>query len=80
MCLAWKVRSKFGIVFVNVFCYHAFVLTHIGGIILADFPVMPCEVTGFTLKPDGFFAGNPAIDLPPDTNKESKLNVGCCSK
>jgi primary-amine oxidase len=30
-----------------------------------DFPVMPCEYVGFTLKPDGFFDHNPAIDLAP---------------
>ncbi|HXC82128.1 MAG TPA: primary-amine oxidase [Trebonia sp.] len=30
-----------------------------------DFPVMPCEYTGFTLKPFGFFDRNPAIDLAP---------------
>lgn len=28
-----------------------------------DFPVMPCEYVGFMLKPVGFFARNPAIDL-----------------
>jgi primary-amine oxidase len=28
-----------------------------------DFPVMPCEYVGFTLKPSGFFDRNPAIDL-----------------
>ncbi|WP_433444281.1 primary-amine oxidase [Nonomuraea sp. CA-141351] len=28
-----------------------------------DFPVMPVEYTGFTLKPVGFFDRNPAIDL-----------------
>jgi hypothetical protein len=44
-----------------------------------DFPVMPCEFTGFTLKPDGFVSGNPAIDLPSDTNQKSKLDSGCCS-
>lgn len=48
-----------------------------------DFPVMPCETTGFVLKPDGFFSGNPAIDLPPSKNKASKLesddnDVNCC--
>mmetsp|Transcript_39335 Transcript_39335/g.87541 ORF Transcript_39335/g.87541 Transcript_39335/m.87541 type:complete len:691 (-) Transcript_39335:902-2974(-) len=36
-----------------------------------DFPVMPVEVLGFMLKPDGFFSGNPAVDLPPDRNKLS---------
>ena len=30
-----------------------------------DFPVMPVEYTGFTLKPFGFFDANPAIDLAP---------------
>ncbi len=30
-----------------------------------DFPVMPCEYTGFTLKPSGFFDRNPGIDLAP---------------
>ena len=30
-----------------------------------DFPVMPVEYTGFTLKPFGFFDRNPAIDLAP---------------
>jgi hypothetical protein len=25
----------------------------------------PCEYTGFTLKPSGFFGRNPAIDLAP---------------
>jgi primary-amine oxidase len=41
---------------------------------------MNVEHTGFTLKPDGFFDGNPAIDIAPDVNKGSKLNTpGCCS-
>jgi primary-amine oxidase len=30
-----------------------------------DFPVMPCEYAGFTLKPCGFFDRNPAIGLAP---------------
>jgi primary-amine oxidase len=30
-----------------------------------DFPVMPVEYTGFTLRPFGFFDANPAIDLAP---------------
>jgi primary-amine oxidase len=30
-----------------------------------DFPVMPVEYAGFTLKPAGFFDRNPAIDLAP---------------
>ena len=32
-----------------------------------DYPVMPVEYTGFTLKPVGFFERNPAMDLAPPT-------------
>jgi primary-amine oxidase len=30
-----------------------------------DWPVMPVAYIGFSLKPSGFFAANPAIDVPP---------------
>ena len=33
-----------------------------------DWPVMPVETVGFTLKPAGFFDGNPALDVPPPAN------------
>ena len=56
--------------------WHAFGVCHVPRI--EDFPVMPCESTGFTLKPDNFFQGNPAIDLPPDDNTASRLAKGCC--
>jgi primary-amine oxidase len=36
-----------------------------------DFPVMPVEYTGFTLKPFGFFDRNPAIDLAPSAAEGS---------
>ncbi len=32
-----------------------------------DWPVMPVEYVGFTLKPAGFFDRNPALDVPPST-------------
>jgi primary-amine oxidase len=32
-----------------------------------DWPVMPVSYIGFTLKPEGFFPRNPAIDVPPTT-------------
>jgi primary-amine oxidase len=32
-----------------------------------DWPVMPVHYTGFSLKPSGFFDGNPALDLPAST-------------
>ena len=42
---------------------------------------MPVECTGFMLKPSGFFAENPAMDIPPDRNNASRDNRGpnCCS-
>lgn len=41
-----------------------------------DYPVMPCAYIGFTLKPAGFFAMNPANDVPPSAKKEAA--GGCC--
>jgi primary-amine oxidase len=42
--------------------------------------VMPVEYVGFALKPNGFFAENPAMDLPPDRNDASLDNrdSSCC--
>jgi len=37
-----------------------------------DFPVMPVEYTGFTLKPFGFFDRNPAIDLAPSASASAE--------
>ena len=34
-----------------------------------DFPVMPTAYSGFTLKPIGFFAASPALDVPPSQTK-----------
>jgi primary-amine oxidase len=34
-----------------------------------DWPVMPVGTIGFQLKPDGFFDGNPAMDVPPPSSK-----------
>jgi primary-amine oxidase len=31
-----------------------------------DWPVMPCDSTGFSLRPVGFFARNAALDVPPE--------------
>ena len=39
-----------------------------------DWPVMPASYIGFTLKPDGFFDANPALDLPP----AAAAKQGCC--
>jgi primary-amine oxidase len=29
-----------------------------------DWPIMPVETSGFTLKPSGFFDRNPTLDVP----------------
>ena len=55
--------------------WHSFGVVHVPRI--EDFPIMPCEVTGFTLKPDNFFCGNPTIDLAPEKNCASRLASGC---
>lgn len=40
-----------------------------------DYPVMPTAYIGFTLKPAGFFALNPANDVPPSAKK---AGGSCC--
>jgi primary-amine oxidase len=40
-----------------------------------DYPVMPTAYIGFLLKPSGFFAENPANDVPPEMKKKAG---GCC--
>jgi primary-amine oxidase len=60
----------------EIVLWHAFGVTHIPRV--EDFPVMPCESTGFSLKPDGFLLGNPTIDMEPGTNKSSKQHKGSC--
>src|SRR5262249_35120815 len=42
--------------------WYTFGQTHIPRI--EDWPVMPVSSIGFTLRPDGFFDANPALDLP----------------
>ncbi|MET8681702.1 primary-amine oxidase [Streptomyces sp. NPDC004647] len=44
--------------------WHTFGPTHLPR--LEDWPVMPVDVCGFTLKPTGFFDRNPALDLPKE--------------
>ena len=43
-----------------------------------DFPVMPVEYTGFTLKPFGFFDRNPAIDLAPSASASESADGDHC--
>ena len=63
----------------DIVLWHTFGSTHLCR--PEDFPVMPVEYAGFTLKPSGFFAENPAMDLPPERNSASRDNRAdsCCS-
>lgn len=36
---------------------------------IEDFPVMPCEIIKVSMKPVNFFDKNPALDVPPSTQK-----------
>jgi primary-amine oxidase len=43
-----------------------------------DYPVMPTAYIGFLLKPQGFFALNPANDVPPSAKKLA-IASSCCN-
>lgn len=58
----------------DIVLWHSFAVTHVPRV--EDFPVMPCEFTGFTLKPFNFLEGNPTIDIPPTVESTS---VQACS-
>ena len=47
----------------DIVVWHTFGPTHFPR--PEDWPVMPVDYTGFTLKPSGFFDRNPALDVPP---------------
>ena len=52
--------------------WHTFGLTHYPR--TEDWPIMPVDHTGFTLKPSGFFDANPALDTPAPKPQ----HPGCC--
>ncbi|KAI7887482.1 hypothetical protein K492DRAFT_217507 [Lichtheimia hyalospora FSU 10163] len=63
----------------DIVCWFTFGLTHIPRV--EDFPIMPTETCGWTLKPVNFFLGNPAIDVPPSEKSSTNsqhADVSCC--
>lgn len=50
----------------DVVLWHTFGLTHFPR--TEDWPVMPVDYAGFTLKPVGFFDRNPALGVPKSTS------------
>ena len=58
----------------DIVVWHNFGHTHVCK--PEDMPIMPVEYAGFMLKPSGFLAANPAMDLPRDT--EGSAAQSCC--
>ncbi|RKT82077.1 primary-amine oxidase [Saccharopolyspora antimicrobica] len=56
----------------DIVLWHTFGLTHFPR--SEDWPIMPVDLCGFTLKPVGFFDRNPTLDVPPSTGTGSH----CC--
>jgi primary-amine oxidase len=50
----------------DIVLWHTFGSTHFPRV--EDWPVMPVEYSGFTLKPIGFFDRNPTLDVPASTS------------
>ena len=46
----------------DIVVWHTFGLTHFPR--PEDWPIMPVDTAGFTLRPVGFFDGNPTLDVP----------------
>jgi primary-amine oxidase len=62
---AWTEQDR-ALTDTDVVVWYTFGVNHVAR--PEDWPVMPVEYTGFTLKPVGFFDRNPALDVPPSTN------------
>ncbi len=70
---AWIVANR-EIENADVVVWHNFGHTHVCK--PEDMPIMPVEYAGFMLKPNGFLAANPAMDLPRDT--QGAAGASCC--
>ena len=76
---AWVQRNR-GIENAEIVVWHSFGHTHVCK--PEDFPIMPVEYAGFMLKPNNFFAANPAMDLPPGADAASQQHGAgghCCA-
>jgi primary-amine oxidase len=54
----------------DIVVWHSISLTHNPR--PEDYPVMPCETMTVSLKPSGFFEQNPALDVPPSTQRTNR--------
>lgn len=53
----------------DIVIWYTFGLTHFPR--LEDWPVMPVDYAGFSLKPHGFFDRNPTLDVPSSTGQHA---------
>ena len=61
----------------DIVVWHTFGHTHVCK--PEDFPIMPVEYAGFMLKPNGFFAENPAMNLPDESDPSAQnQDPKCC--
>ena len=62
----------------DIVLWHSFGHTHVCK--PEDFPIMPVEYAGFTLKPNNFFSTSPAMKIPaaPRGGHGSRDNKACC--
>ncbi|CAM0137855.1 peroxisomal copper amine oxidase [Umbelopsis sp. WA50703] len=54
----------------DIVMWYTFGVTHL--VRVEDFPIMPVESCGFSMKPSNFFTCNPALDVPPTTKSINK--------
>ena len=54
----------------DIVIWHSISLTHNPRI--EDYPVMPCDTMTVSLRPSGFFDGNPALDVPQSNQKTNQ--------
>ncbi|XP_037032511.1 copper amine oxidase 1-like [Bradysia coprophila] len=57
----------------DIVLYHSFGVTHIPRV--EDFPIMPVETFGYTLKPVNFFLCNPGLSVPPPCKSANKSRL-----
>ena len=62
---AWTAADR-GLDGEDVVLWHTFGVTHVPR--PEDWPVMPVDTCGFTLRPHGFFDRNPTLDVPARTD------------